>query len=61
VIKTEKGGRLNPMTVKYLEAPLKEPLIFWHVEAVEVRRGILAKNLLLVLERFIEDMVSLKM
>jgi len=51
----EKRSRLDSLSVKYLEAALADPLSFWQVEAVEPGRGIMARDILLGRERFIED------
>lgn len=51
----EKRSRLDSLSVKYLEAALADPLSFWQVEAVEPGRGIMAVDMLLGRERFIED------
>ncbi|MEI8173545.1 MAG: hypothetical protein WCH07_08695 [Deltaproteobacteria bacterium] len=51
----KKRSRLDSLSVKYLEAALSDPLSFWQIEAVEPERGIMARDLILGRERFIED------
>lgn len=50
-----KRSRLDSLSVKYMEAALSDPLSFWQIEAVEPERGIMARDLILGRERFIED------
>ena len=50
-----KRSRLDSLSVKYLEAALLDPLSFWQIEAVEPERGIMANDLILGRECFIED------
>jgi len=54
----KKRSRLDSLYAKYLEAALTDPLSFWQVEAVEPGRGIMARDLLLGRERFVEDVSS---
>ncbi|HET6460872.1 MAG TPA: SEC-C metal-binding domain-containing protein [Syntrophales bacterium] len=54
----KKRSRLDSLSAKYLEAALADPLSFWQVEAVEPGRGIMARDLLLGRERFVEDVSS---
>jgi hypothetical protein len=54
----KKGSGLDSLSVKYLEAALRDPLSFWQVEAVEPGRGIMVRDLLLGRERFLEDVSS---
>jgi hypothetical protein len=51
----KKRSRLDSLSVKYLEAALTDPLSFWQVEAVEPGKGIMARDIILGRERFIED------
>jgi hypothetical protein len=49
---------MDSLSIKVLEASLKDPLSFWQVEAVEDQRGVLVKDLLLGRERFVEDITG---
>lgn len=51
----KRRALLDSLSVKYLEAALTDPLSFWQIEAVEPGRGIMARDLILGRERFIED------
>ena len=50
-----KRRELDSITVKYLEAALRDPLSFWQVEAITPDRGIMARDMITGRERFIED------
>jgi hypothetical protein len=47
--------QMDSLSVRVLEAALSDPLSYWQVEAVEARRGVLVKDLLLGRERFVDD------
>jgi SEC-C motif len=49
---------MDSLSIKILEASLKDPLSFWQVEAVEDQRGVLVKDLLLGRECFVEDITG---
>jgi|GEM_PF-861715 len=54
----DNASRLDSLSLRYLEAALREPLSFWQIEAIEPGRGLLANDLFLGRERFIEDVTG---